>query len=122
MKNMMHSCGAVRPVIGDLIDAGLDILEVVQVHASGMDAANLKREFGADLAFYGGIDVQELMPYGSVEDVRREVRWLVDTLGVGGRYILAPSHFLMDDVPVANVIALYDEARTYSPASQHPKS
>jgi uroporphyrinogen decarboxylase len=118
MKNMMHSCGAVRPVIRDLVDAGLDILEVVQIRANGMRPEELKREFGAHLAFYGGIDVQELMPCGTPGEVRCEVRRLSDILGEGGRYILSTSHFLMDDVPVENVVALYDEARSYWPDQQ----
>ena len=113
MKASMHSCGSIRPVLGDLIDAGLDILEVVQVTAVGMEPANLKREFGRHLAFYGGIDTQRILPLGNPTDVRREVRRLIDTLGKGGRYILASMHFLMDDVPVENVLAMYDEATTY---------
>lgn len=117
MKAMMHSCGAVRPIIGDLVAAGLDVLEVVQVRAAGMDPHELQAEFGHDLAFYGGVDVQELMPAGAPETVRVEVRRLVNVLGEGGRYVLAPSHFLMNDVPVENVLALYDEARCYVPAA-----
>jgi uroporphyrinogen decarboxylase len=78
-----------------------------------MQPDELKQEFGAHLTFYGGIDVQELMPHGTVQEVRHEVRRLIDSLGQGGRYILAPSHFLMDDVPVENVLALYDEARSH---------
>lgn len=113
MRVGLHSCGAVRPVLSDLIDAGLDILQVVQVTAVGMDAAELKREFGRHLAFYGGMDTQHILPQGSPADVRREVRRLIDILGTDGRFILASMHFLMDDVPVENVLAMYDEARTY---------
>lgn len=113
MKAGLHSCGSVRPVLGDLIDAGLDVLEVVQVTAVGMGPAELKREFGRHLAFYGGMDTQHILPQGSPADVRREVRRLIDILGKDGRFILASVHFLMDDVPVENVLAMYDEARTY---------
>jgi uroporphyrinogen decarboxylase len=78
-----------------------------------MDPVELKREFGRHLTFHGGMDTQKILPLGSPADVRRETRRLVDTLGKGGHFILASMHFLMDDVPVENVLAMYDEARTY---------
>lgn len=115
MKTMMHMCGSVRPVLGDLIEAGLDIYEVVQITATDMDAEGLKNDFGKDLVFYGGLDVQHLLPNGSVDQVRQEVRRLINILGKGGGYILASTHFLMDDVPYENVLAMYDEARHYVP-------
>lgn len=115
LQAMFHSCGAIRPIIGDLVDAGLNILEVVQVTAKGMKAGELKREFGQDLVFYGGLDVQRLMPHGSPRQVRDEVRRLVDILGRGGGYVCTTCHFLLDDVPVANVLALYEEAGRYCP-------
>jgi len=113
LKVVLHSCGAIRPVLGDLIDAGLDVFEVVQVTARGMDPAELKREFGAHLTFCGGMDTQHILPHGTLDDVRRQVRRLADVFGVGGRYILANMHLLMDDVPVENALAMYDEAHTY---------
>jgi uroporphyrinogen decarboxylase len=113
MKAMMHMCGAVRPVLADLIDVGLDIYEVVQVTTAGMDAAGLKHNFGRHLVFYGGVDTQSLLPNGSPEDVRDQVRRLIEILGEGGGYVLASQHLLMDDVPVENVLAMYDEAYTY---------
>jgi uroporphyrinogen decarboxylase len=116
MKAMMHSCGAIRPVIGDLIDAGLDILEVVQTRARGMDAQALKEEFGKDLVFYGGMDVQSTMPYGSSQGVQQETRRLIDIFGKDGGYILGTSHFLMEDVPYENVVTMYEEGRSYVPA------
>ena len=117
MRALLHSCGSVRAVLGDLIDAGLDIFEVVQVTAAGMSPAELKREFGAHLTFYGGMDTQHLMPHGGPDVVRAEVRRLVDTLGKGGRFILATSHLLMDDVPIGNVLGMYNEAETYVPST-----
>jgi len=113
MKAALHSCGAVRPVLADLIDAGLDVLQVVQVTAVGMDPAELKREFGRHLTFYGGMDTQHILPHGWPEDVRGEARRLINILGKDGRYIFASMHFLMDDVPVENALAMYQEARTY---------
>jgi uroporphyrinogen decarboxylase len=113
MKVAFHSCGAIRPVLADLVDIGLDILENVQVQAVGMDPAELKREFGQHLSFYGGMDIQAIMPSGSTEEVRREVRRLIDTLGVNGCYIFTTAHYLMDDVSVENTLAMYDEAEKY---------
>jgi uroporphyrinogen decarboxylase len=114
-KVIMHSCGAVRPVLRDLIEAGIDVLQVMQINASGMDPAELKKEFGNSISFYGGVDTQELLPHGTPARVRQEVRRLIDIVGKGGRYILSSWHFLMDDVPVDNALALYDEARLYHP-------
>ena len=117
MKAQFHSCGCIRPVLGDLIDAGMDIFEVVQLSATDMDAAELKREFGGDMTFFGAVDVQTVLPSYSEEEVRQEVRRLIDCLAKGGRFILANSHILMEDVPAINVITMFDEARGYKPAS-----
>ena len=113
MKSALHACGSVRAVLGDLVDAGLDILQTVQVTAAGMDPKELKREFGKHLAFYGGMDTQNILPKGSVEDVRREARRLIGILGENGRYIFCTMHYLMDDVSVENALAMYDEAKAY---------
>jgi uroporphyrinogen decarboxylase len=113
---MMHMCGGISPVLGDLIDAGLGVCEVMQVTARGMDPVELKREFGQHVAFYGGMDTQQTLPFGTVDDVRREVRERIEVMARGGRYVLSSMHFLMDIIPVENVVAMYDEARTYEPA------
>jgi uroporphyrinogen decarboxylase len=112
---MMHMCGGIRPVLGDLIDAGLAVFEVAQVTARGMDPVELKREFGQHLAFYGGIDTQNTLPFGTVDDVRCEVQERIEVLAKGGRYILSSMHYLTDNIPVQNAVAMYDEARTYRP-------
>ena len=109
--NMLHACGAVREIIPDLIEIGLDILEPTQVHLPGMDPNELKREFGKDLTFFGAVSTQRTLPFGTPEDVRREVRDRVRVLGEGGGYICSPDHCILDDVPVENVLALYDEAK-----------
>ena len=109
--NMIHACGAVREIIPDLIEIGLDILEPSQVHLAGMDAEELKREYGKDLTFFGAICTQRTLPLGTPEDVRREVRERIRVLGDGGGYICSPDHAVLDDVPLENVLALYDEAR-----------
>lgn len=110
VKAMFHSCGAIREIIPDLIDTGFDILNPVQVRAAGMVPAELKREFGQKICFHGGVDVQKTMPYGTVEEVKKEVRERIDVLGKNGGYILAPTHNFQADVPVENIIAFYEEA------------
>lgn len=102
---MMHSCGNIVDFIPDLIDAGLDLLEPVQ---PCMDLERLKREFGKDLSFWGGIDTQELLPFGTPERVREETRRVVRILGKGGGYIAGPSQEIMNDVPTANIIAMLE--------------
>jgi uroporphyrinogen decarboxylase len=112
-KVMTHTDGAVYPLIEDYIRAGIDILNPVQPNAAGMDHARLKREFGSQLTFHGGVDVQGVMPFGSPQDVRDEVRRRIHDLASGGGYILAPSHNLQQDVPPANILALRDAVRTF---------
>jgi uroporphyrinogen decarboxylase len=109
-KVFHHSCGHIVPIIGDLIDIGLDILHPIQPEA--MDIVQLKREYGADLTFCGGVRTQDLLPHGKPQQIRDEVKRLKDVLGGGGGYILEPGITLQDDVPMANVLALIDEART----------
>ncbi|MDK1032080.1 MAG: uroporphyrinogen decarboxylase family protein [Planctomycetia bacterium] len=104
-----HSCGNVYPIIGDLIDIGLDILHPVQPEA--MDIYKLKREFGKDLTLNGGVRTQDLMPYGTPQEVREEVRRLKREMGKGGGYILEPGIILQADVPLENMVALIDETR-----------
>ncbi len=111
-KIFFHSCGAVRTLIPDFIDMGVDILNSLQPLAAGMDSFELKREFGKDLVFHGGIDLQQAMR-GSRQDVEDEVKRRIDAFAPGGGYIFAPSNHLIADVPAENVIALYDTAYEY---------
>ena len=105
-----HSCGSIVPVIDDLIEMGLDILDPIQPLAAGMDADSLKARFGRRLAFHGGIDEQSLLPNGSVDDVRKEVRRLMETLGADGAYIVCPAHAIQPDTSPENMMAIYDTA------------
>jgi uroporphyrinogen decarboxylase len=114
LKTMFHSCGTVRELIPDLVEMGLDALNPVQVAANGMDLAELKSEFGDKLTFHGCMDHQHILPHGSEDDVRKEIRRVIDIMSPGGGFCLAASHDLMlDDFPVENVIAMYDEAFEY---------
>ena len=106
---MLHSCGHVRPIVPDLIELGIDILHPVQPEA--MDLAELKRSFGGDLTFCGGLGTQELLVRAAPEAVRAEVRRLKRLMGRGGGYILEPGITLQADVPLANMLAMIDEAR-----------
>jgi uroporphyrinogen decarboxylase len=98
-----HSCGNVTALIPDMIEMGLDMLEPIQ---PVMDLKLLKREFGRHLSFWGGIDTQRILPYGSPEEVRRHVTEVIDTLGDGGGLLIAPSQEIMPDVPLQNIVAL----------------
>jgi len=115
VKMWFHSCGTFRPVLPDLIDAGMDVWETVQVHLPGNEPEVLKREYGKDIAFYGAINSQQTLPYGTPEEVRAEVRERVRVLGKGGGYICGGDHSILPDVPIENVLAMIDEARKCSP-------
>ncbi len=108
---MLHSDGAIRAIIPDLVDMGLQLLNPIQVGATGMEPAGLKRGFGHQLAFHGAIDVQATLPFGTTEDVRAEVRARFLDLGAGGGYVCNCSHSLLPDVPLDNILAMYETAR-----------
>jgi uroporphyrinogen decarboxylase len=113
-KIFLHSCGSVRAVIPDLIEEGFDILNPVQVSARGMDTNDLKREFGKDLVFWGGgVDTQRVLPNGSVEDVRTEVRKRLDDLMPGGGFVFSAVHNIQSDVPPENIMAMWETLREY---------
>lgn len=108
----LHSCGAVRKLIPDLIDTGVEVLNPVQPLAAGMESGDLKRDFGDRLVFYGAIDVQRALP-GSLDDVDAEVRRRIRDLAPGGGYILAPANVVHRDVPVQNLLRLADAAKKH---------
>lgn len=106
-----HSCGAIRPIIPDLIEIGVDVLNPVQSACPGMNPAELAGEFGSHLAFMGGVDTQQLLPFGSRQEVYDETRQLIDTMtSGGGAYILAASHAVPPETPLHNIYALYEAA------------
>jgi uroporphyrinogen decarboxylase len=113
-KVFYHSCGNIRPLIGDLVDIGVDILNPIQVSASEMgDTARLKREFGERLSFCGAIDTQQVLPSGSPQEVRAEVRRRISDLGPGGGYICAAVHSIQPDVAPENIVAMFEETRAF---------
>jgi uroporphyrinogen decarboxylase len=111
-----HDDGAIRPLIPDLIDAGIDVLNPVQWRCKGMDRAGLAADFGSKVVFHGGIDNQETLPFGTPADVRREVRENLEYFR-DCRYILAPCHNIQPNTPIENILAMYSEAQRMKTAS-----
>ncbi len=110
----MHSCGAIRPIIPDLIEVGVDALNPIQVSATGMDTGELKREFGREITFWGGgADTQQVLPYGSEQEVRDEVRRRLDDLMPGGGFVFTPVHSIQPDVPPQNLVAMWETVREH---------
>ncbi|MCL2701091.1 MAG: hypothetical protein FWE88_05300 [Phycisphaerae bacterium] len=109
-KIAYHCDGSIMPLVGGFIDMGIDILEALQFDAANMDPAELKRQHGDTLCFAGGVSVQHTLPFGTVEDVRRETRMLIDTLGANGGYICGPAHAIQAGTPPENIVAMFDEA------------
>jgi uroporphyrinogen decarboxylase len=117
----MHCDGAILPIIADLIEIGVDILNPIQNVVKGFeDLHALKTRFGDRLCFHGAIDVQQFLPNATPEAVRREAQQRIAGLGAEGGYILAPCHNINTDIPIENVIALFDAASHYTPNSRHP--
>jgi uroporphyrinogen decarboxylase len=108
-----HSCGSAYYAVRDLIEIGVDILNPVQVAARDMDTARLKREFGNDLSFWGAIDTQHALPFGSPQDVEAEVKTRLRDLAPGGGYVLASVHNIEADVSGANVWAMAQAAQRW---------
>jgi uroporphyrinogen decarboxylase len=113
-KIFFHSCGAVREIIPDMIDVGIDILNPVQVSAAGMESAALKRDFGKEMTFWGGlVDTQGVFTNGTDQQVRDEVRRRIDDLAPGGGFIAATVHNVQANVPPQNVMAMWETLREY---------
>jgi uroporphyrinogen decarboxylase len=109
-----HCCGAVRELLPDLIDVGVEVLNPIQVSATGMDTSELKKEYGKDLAFWGGgVDTQRVLAMGTQEQVRQEVRRRITDLMPGGGWIFATVHNIQADVPPENIIAMWETLREY---------
>ncbi len=115
IKILLHSCGSVAPIIPDFIDVGIDALNPVQITASGMDPAWLKKEFGREIVFWGGgVRTQSTLVKGTIEDVAAEVRELVEIFKPGGGYIFCPIHDIQEEVPPEKVLAIYETAIKHS--------
>jgi uroporphyrinogen decarboxylase len=104
-----HSCGSVRPLLPDFIELGVDIFNPVQVGAVGMEPLALKRDFGRELVFWGGgVDTQTVLPYGTPQQVREDVRRNVEALAPGGGFVFNTVHNIQADVPPENILAMWE--------------
>ena len=111
-KTFIHSCGSIRALLEDFIDAGFDILNPVQCSATGMDPAELKKCFGDRIVFWGGgVDTQRTLPFGTPGEVRREVRERIKTLAPGGGLVFSPIHNVQAGTPVENLVAMFETVR-----------
>ncbi|OGN82380.1 MAG: hypothetical protein A2X24_12115 [Chloroflexi bacterium GWB2_54_36] len=109
VRRFFHSCGNVRPLIPDFIEIGVEILNPVHIRATGMEPAALKRDFGDVLSFWGGaVDTQGVLPYGTPQEVRDDVKRNIEALAPGGGYVFNTVHNIQADVPVENIIAMYE--------------
>jgi uroporphyrinogen decarboxylase len=114
VRVFLHSCGAIRPIIGDLIESGVDILNPVQKSAAGMDLVELKRTFGQDVVFWGGgVSTQRVLGRGSLQAVRDDVRRSIDALAPGGGFVFSADHNIQADVPPENIMAMWTTLREY---------
>ena len=114
VKVFFHSCGAIRPLIGDLIDAGIDILNPIQISSPGMNPKALKAEFGRDLVFWGGgVDTQVVLGTGTPEEVKADARRNIEALAPGGGFVFAAVHDIQANVPSENIMAMREAWKTY---------
>ncbi len=117
----LHSCGSVRTILPDFIEIGVEVLNPVQTTATGMDARELKREFGKEIAFWGGgVETQSVLPRGTPTEVADDVRRRLDALAPGGGYVFGTVHNIQADVPAENVIAMVDALRAHSGSPSLP--
>jgi len=114
-KRFFHSCGNVRPLLPDYIEIGVEILNPVHIRAKGMDPAALKREFGQDLVFWGGgVDTQGVLPHGTPQEVKDDVRRNIEALAPGGGFVFNTVHNIQADVPPQNIIAMWEALQEYA--------
>jgi len=108
----LHSCGGIEPLLADLIDAGLESANPVQITSAGMDAAHLKRTYGDRFTFWGGgCDTRHILPHGTPDEIRAHVREQIDVLSPGGGFVFQQVHNILADVPPENIIAMFEAAR-----------
>jgi uroporphyrinogen decarboxylase len=109
VKIFFHSCGAIRPLIRDLIDTGIDILNPVQISATGMNLKELKHEFGKNLVFWGGgVDTQRVLEIGKPKEIKNDVKKNIEALAPGGGFIFAAVHNIQPNVPPENIISMWE--------------
>jgi uroporphyrinogen decarboxylase len=112
-KLIFHSCGSIYWALPDIIDMGADALNPVQVSARHMETDRLKREFGRHITFWGGIDTHQVLPFGTPEDVRHEVRTRIEDMSAEGGYVVGSVHIIQQEVPPQNILAMAEAAHGY---------
>ncbi len=113
-KTFIHTCGSIQPLIPDIVEAGFDILNPVQTSAANMGPADLKARYGDQVTFWGGgVDTQRTLPFGTPEEVAAEVRERLGIFGKGGGFVFSTVHNVQANVPVENLLAMYDTVREY---------
>jgi uroporphyrinogen decarboxylase len=112
-KIAMHSDGAIRPLFKDFIEVGVEVINPIQANAKDMDTKRLKKDFGKDLCFWGAIDTQKILPFGSSREVKEEAKRRIEDLAPGGGYLLASCHNIQADVPPENIEAMFEAAWDY---------
>ena len=114
LKIMFHSCGNVKPIIPDLIEIGVDILNPVHVNAAGMEPFQLKRDFGKDIVFWGGgVDTQDVLPNGTPQQIKEHVKRNIDALAPGGGFVFTTVHNIQAEVPPQNIAAMLEALENY---------
>lgn len=115
VKVMLHCCGGVRELMPDLIDAGLDTINPVQITARGMEPAGLKRDFGREIVLWGGgCDTQQILPNGKPEEVYKHVSEMMEILSPGGGFVFQQVHNILPEVPVENILAMFESVRDFN--------
>ncbi len=115
MATLLHSCGGIFPILADLIDAGLDIINPVQTNAYQMDPVNLKKEYGNDITFWGGgIDTRSVLNNGTTDEVRKQVLERMEIFSKGGGFVFNTVHNILPDVPPENIIAMTDAVKEFN--------
>lgn len=112
-KLSIHCCGSCYDLLPGFLEVGYEILNPVQTRAKNMEAWRLKRDYGDRLTFYGGVDIQRLLPFGTEEDIRRGVKDLIKSLAPGGGFLFATSHNIEPDTPPKNIVAMFDAAHEF---------
>jgi len=112
-KLSIHCCGSCYDLLPGFLEVGYEILNPVQTRAKNMEAWRLKRDYGDRFTFYGGVDIQRLLPFGTEEDIRRGVKDLIRSLAPGGGFLFATSHNIEPDTPPKNIVAMFDAAHEF---------
>ena len=114
LKTFLHSCGSIHRLLPDLIEAGVDIINPVQISAHDMEPAKLKADFGADVTFWGGgADTRRVLPRGTPQEVKDHVRRNIEAFAPGGGFVFATAHNMLPDVPPVNIVAMYEAVVEY---------